>query len=194
MNINNFLFAGHLDEGEEIQAVVHRHVYIYLRDSFKAMGFGLLLPFFVLWVFPGTFPVVMLWLLFGVLGMTYHFIDWFFDAWLLTNMGIIDVEKNGLFDKSSTRIEYHMIEGIAYSVKGVLATFMGYGDITIDKMGTNTTVILKDSPSPKRVEKLLLRCQEEFVTERSYRDHSALKDMLSEMIAYHLQNDKIKKK
>ncbi|MBU1151191.1 hypothetical protein KJ632_00005, partial [Patescibacteria group bacterium] len=155
--------------------------------------FGLFMPLFFLILFPNSFLIAGIWLTVGFAGMLYHFIDWYYDAWLLTNFGILDIEKNGLFDKTSTRIEYHMIEGISYTVKGFIPTILNYGDITIDKMGAQTSVILKEAAAPKQVERMIMKYQERFVTEKSYRDHSALKDMLSEMIAYHIQNKKIKK-
>jgi hypothetical protein len=67
-----------------------------------------------------------------------------------------------------------------------------YGDIIIDKLGAQTQLILKDAANPKRVERRVLKCQEKYISARSVRDHGALKDMLSEMIAYHVQSGKVK--
>lgn len=132
-----------------------------------------------------------MWAFFGVCGLIYHFIDWYFDVWLLTTLGVIDIERNGLFDITSTRIEYHMIEGIAYNIKGFLQTLFNYGDITIDKLGAKTSVVLRNAASPKKLERKVMSYQEKYVYEKSIRDHQALKTMLSDMIAYHVQNNKI---
>ncbi len=104
---------------------------------------------------------------------------------------MVDVERNGLFDITATRVEYHMMEGMSYTIKGVLPTFLNYGDITVDKLGAQTFVVLKDASRPKKLERLVMKYQEQFVSERSVRDQHALKGMLSDMIAYHVQNDKI---
>ena len=87
-----------------------------------------------------------------------------------------------------------MMEGIAYSIKGFWQTLFRYGDTTIDKLGAQTSVILLDAASPKKLERLVMKCQEKYIYERSIRDHYALKDMLSDMISYHVQNDKIEPK
>jgi len=192
MNLYSFIFGSHLDDEEEIIDVAHRHLIIYIRDSFKTLFFGIVLPILFFFIFPEYPLIPLLWGGIGLIGMLYHFIDWFFDAWLITNTGVIDIERNGLFDRSSTRIEYHMIEGMSYNIRGVWQTIFNYGEITLDKLGANTTVLLKDGTNPKKIERKIMRYQEQFVKERSIRDHHALKDMLSEMIAYHVQNNKIK--
>lgn len=192
MSLKDLVFHGHLDEDEKILAVAHRHPFILCKDSFKTFFIGLILPLVFYAFFPQIYFVMVGWAVLGVVGMIYHFVDWYFDAFLITNVGIIDIERNGLFDRSSTRVEYHMIEGISYTIKGVMATILRFGDITIDKIGTQTSVLLKDCSHPKSIERLIMKHQADFVGDKSYRDHNTLKDMLSEMIAYHVQNDKIK--
>ena len=192
MSLRNFIYSGHLDDDEKILDTAHRHFFIYMKDAYKTFIFGMALPAMFFLFFPQAYFVVAIWGGIGVIGMLYHFVDWYFDAWLITNMGVLDIERNGLFDRTSTRIEYHMIEGLSYTIKGFWPTVLNFGDITLDKLGSKTTVILIDGASPKKVERMILHHQEEFVSDKSVRDHHALKDMLSEMIAYHVQNEKIK--
>ncbi len=180
-----------MEEDEKIIYVAHRHWFIYFKASFKAYILGIAAPLLFYYLFPGLYFVSLAWGAIGFLAVLYHLIDWYFDAWILTNTGIIDIEKNGIFDKSSTRIEYHMIEGISYNINGFWPIILNFGQIIIDKIGMNTQVILEDAANPKKLERRILKAQEKYVSERSVRDHSALKDMLSEMIAYHVTNNKI---
>lgn len=191
MKLRHYIFSSHLDEGEKILEVAHRHALVLKFDSFKTFMFGVIFPTLLYLIFPQALFICIVWWVIGFMGMLYHFIDWYFDAWLITNMGVIDIERNGLWERSSTRIEYHMIEGIGYTIKGFLQTIFNYGDITIDKLGAQTSVVLRDASSPKKVERKIMKYQEKFVSSKSIRDHGALKDMLSEMIAYHVQNGKI---
>jgi len=186
------LFRGYLDDGERILHIAHRHLIIFKLEAVKPFFFGILVPLFLYFLFPQLIFVFALWAFIGFLGVLYVFLDWYYDAWLFTNVGVIDIERNGLLDITNTRIEYHMVEGIAYQIKGWLPTIFNYGDITIDKIGARTSVILKDASHPRRLERILNKFQEKYVYERSVRDHHALKDMLSDMIAYHVQNDKVK--
>lgn len=186
------LFSSYLDDGERIVDIAHRHILVFKVAAAKTSFFGLILPLFLWYIFPQVpplFPVA--WMIVGVVGMVYHFVDWYFDVWLLTNMGVVDVERNGFFDVSATRIEYHMIEGISYQINGFVRTMFSYGDITIDKLGTKTAVVLRDAASPKKLERRVLKLQDQYVRTRSVRDHDALKGMLSDMIAYHVNSGRV---
>jgi hypothetical protein len=187
-------FRRYLDDGERIMSVVHRHILVFKIAAAKSGFFGLIMPLGLYWLFPRLAIVSIAWAMIGFFVVMYHFVDWYSDVWVLTNMGVIDLERNGFFDMTSTRIDYHMMEGISYQIKGVVRTLFNYGEITIDKLGSKTSVILKDAAGPKRVERLVMKYQEEFVNNKSVQDHYALKDMLSNMIAYHVQSKKIKTK
>ncbi|MFH1533607.1 MAG: hypothetical protein ABID64_01620 [Nitrospirota bacterium] len=191
MKFRDRIFSSFLDDGEKIMHVAHRHLIIFKIDSAKPMFFGIVIPAILYLFFPQVWPILALWGIAGLLGIFYYFIDWYYDAWLLTDAGVVDVERDGMFDITATRIEYHMMEGMSYTIKGVLQTFLNYGDITIDKLGAQTSVVLKDAASPKKLERLVMKYQEKFVNERSIRDHHTLKGMLSDMIAYHAQSGKI---
>ncbi len=192
MKFRDRLFAGHLDDGERILDIAHKHILVLKINSAKTLFFGILMPILGYYLFPQLPLVFVIWGAVGVFGLIYHFVDWFYDAWLLTNVGVIDIERNGFFDVTSTRIDYHMIEGISYNIKGIIPTLFNYGDITIDKLGAKTSVGLIDASNPRKLERLVMKYQEKYVFERSVRDHDALKNMLSEMIAYHIQNKKVK--
>jgi len=185
------LFDRYLDDGERALYIAHRHILIFKISAAKTTFFGLVIPAFLYLLFPGLVMPLLIWTALGIAGIIYHFLDWYFDVWILTNLGIIDLEYKGLFDFTSTRIEYHMIEGIAYNIKGLMPTVFNYGDMIVDKLGAQTQVTLKDAASPKKLERRIMNYQERYVSERSVRDHNALKGMLAEMIAYHVQNGSV---
>lgn len=195
MKFRERIFSGYLDEGEKIIRVAHRHIIIFKLDAAKPFFFGIAIPFVLYLFFPQVLPLFVLWWIGGLLGVFYYFIDWYYDVWLLTDFGVVDIERNGLFDITATRVEYHMMEGMSYTIKGVIPTIFNYGDITVDKLGAQTFVVLKDAASPKKLERLVMKLQEKYVYERSVRDHHTLKGMLSDMIAYHhVQNEKLNSK
>lgn len=191
MKLRHKFFKSHLDEGEYIIEIIHRHPLVLKFSSWKAFLLGITLPICFYLLFPQFFIIAFVWGMIGLGAMLYHFTDWYFDAWLITNEGIIDIEMNGLFEKNSARVEYHMIEGIGYKIKGVWQTMFNFGDVTIDKLGHHTSIVLMDAPNPRKVEKKVMYYQEKFLKSKSIRDHNALKDMLAEMIAYHVQSGKI---
>ncbi len=191
MDFGKYFFKGNLEEGEKILYIAHRHVLVLKLSSAKTSFFGIAMPIFLYILFPQLLIFVIPWLLCGFAGLAFQIFDWYCDVWILTNVGVIDIHRNGLFDITSTRIDYHMIEGISYRVNGVLQTIFNYGDITVDKLGSKTSVVLNDAANPKNLERIVMKYQEKYVADKSVRDHHALKGMLAEMISYHVQNQMI---
>jgi hypothetical protein len=185
MELSDLFFSSHLEEGERILRIAHRHFFILFKASVKSFFFGIVLPIALYLFFPQLVIVALIWLAMGIIVMFYHFIDWYFDAWIITNVAIIDIERNGLFDKKSKRIEYEMIDGIEYQITGFWQTILNFGDTSIDTMGTNLSLTLKDASNPKKLEKFITEYQEKYVNDKSFSDYNSLKTMLASMIAYH---------
>lgn len=192
MNLRRWIFSRYLDEGEKILHVAHKHIIVLKLKTAKISSFGIIAPAILYLLFPKGLIIFVIWVSIAIIAMSYEFLGWYLDAWLLTNTGVVDVQRDALFDFTSTRIEYHMIEGVSYTIKGFLQTVFNYGTITIDKLGTSTSVVLEEAASPKKLERLIMRYQERYVHDKSIRDHQVLKGMLSDMISYHVQNEKIK--
>lgn len=182
----NFLFSEYLEEGEKIHYVAHRHPFVLLQNIWRPILFTILLPLVFIFFLPAYLIFGAIWLLIGCLRVLYQFADWFFDVWLLTNSSVIDLDWNGFFSRGSNRLEYHMIEGVSYQYIGVLQTLLRYGDIYVQRVGSGVALALKDGLKPRRVESEVLKLQTRFITDKSYRDHDALKNLLSEMIHHHI--------
>lgn len=183
--IRDFLFKSYLGDGEQIVFVVHRHVFLESKSFFKIFFFGIFIPAFGWWLFPQVKIFAAVWLGFGALRFIYEFFDWYYDVWVVTNVSIIEIMWRGFFDKSSTRIEYHIIQGIGYEVKGLMPTLFNYGTITLDKF-TGTQSIFDGAVNPKKKAEMLTRAQEQFVTNKSFRDHRALQGILTDLLQRHV--------
>jgi hypothetical protein len=185
MDIRYILYRRHLDEGEEIYDVAYRHWLILKKKVWKPFLFCIL-PSVLLYIFlPMLWPVVIPWFAFGIAWYILKFFEWYYDCLLITNIGLIDIERRGVFDNTSKRIEYHMIDGISYQITGFLPTVLNYGDMIIDKLGAGVQINLKDAANPRRVDRTIMKHQEKFVKSKSFTDHESLKGMLAEMIATH---------
>lgn len=182
----NFLFSEYLEEGEKIHYVAHRHPIVLLENLWRPFLFSVLLPLLFIYFLPAYLIFGAIWLFIGFSRLLYNFADWFFDAWLLTNSSVIDLDWNGFFSRSSNRLEYHMIEGVSYQYIGFLPTIFRYGDIYVQRVGSGTALCLKEAYKPRKIESEVLKLQTRYVTDKSYRDHDALKNLLSEMIHHHI--------
>ena len=113
-----YFFKRYLDDGERILDVVHRHILVYKIEAAKTSFFGITIPVILYLFFPQAVIIFVIWIAIGLMGLLYHFVDWYFDVWLLTNFGVIDIERDGFFTVTSTRIDYHMMEGVSYTISG----------------------------------------------------------------------------
>jgi len=102
-------------------------------------------------------------------------------------MGVVSIEWTGFFDRSSARVEYPSIDGVSYTVKGVLQTFFNYGDVKLTTFGGPSDLLIKDASNPKRVEKNVLKYQEKFMTVRNFQDQEVLKQLLSDLVVQHVK-------
>lgn len=196
--IRDYLFRNYLDSDsdERILDVAHKHIILLKYSAGKSLLLGIAAPIFLYVLFPfrQVAVIAVVWGIVGIVGVIYHFVDWYFDAWLITDQGIVSIKRNGFFDVTTQKVDYHLIEDISYTIKGFTRTLLNFGDITIDRMSANTSVMLCDAANPKKLERKINAYRDKFVTERSVRDHEQLKSMLSDMIAYHSVSGKIRLK
>lgn len=75
----------------------------------------------------------------------YKVIDWYADAWVLTDRGIIDVRWSlMMLDTSFT--EYHDISSIQYSQESLFDKMFRIGDVTLHKMGDEIRIAYMYKP------------------------------------------------
>jgi len=184
MIIPNLLFHGHLDTDENITFVAHKHIFTAVKPITKTIFLGFLLPglFLILTPFPPFSYVSYVWLGLGTIKLIYNLADWYFDAWLITSMSMIDVQWDGFFSRSSTRIEYHAIKGVSYKINGFFGTVFNYGDIYIEVYAANTMFVLQNAAFPRRIERAVLDAQAKFIEKKSFEDHETLEELLTTMI------------
>lgn len=192
--IQQLIFGAFLDEEEKILYVAHRHIFIHLKIFIRTIFFGFLIPGLFYIFFPEAQIFWISWLILGVLFFIYNFLDWYYDAWVFTNMGLLSIEWNGFFDRSSTRIDYQMIEGISYSVRGITQTIFNYGDVVIERIGSASALELRDAYRPRKVEKKFSHFHNHYTTMQQYSNHETLKGLLSEMLHQHIQDHGVPKK
>jgi hypothetical protein len=181
-------FAGHLDDDEQIVIVVHKH---------WLMGVKVLwLPTVVLILVASILYFVRTRaILYGValaeLGVLIwwmrNFLDYFLDAWIVTNAGVIDLEWHGWFHRSATRVLYSDVQGVSYEVSGILATLCNYGSMTLEKISTGSTLNMPYVKRPKRVTALILKCMETYVHSKNLKDATTVQKILAEFVAGTLQ-------
>lgn len=180
-----YFFGEYLESGERVNLVCRRHILVMSGDFFKTFLVGFAFPVALFYFFPVMFWPMFLWMILGVLRVFYDIYDWYYRVWLITDRAIIDVRSPGLFDVSTTRIEYHMVEGVSYTVSGFFRTVFNYGDIILEKVGSGTSMTLEGASNPRRIERFILKYQEGYMEHHNYNSHETLKNLLTGMIYEH---------
>ncbi len=182
-----YFFGEYLEKGERIHAVVHRNIAVMTPVFLKIFIIGFIFPIFVIYFFPTLFWGGLCWMLFAIMRVFYDLYDWYYYVWLITDRGVIDIRSPSLFEVSTTRIEYHMVEGVSYTISGFWRTILGYGDVTLEKVGGNSTMAMQGLNNPKRLERQILKHQEEYMEHHNYNSHDSLKSLLSNMLYEHMK-------
>lgn len=183
------LFKPHLEPGEEIIDVFHRHPFVMLPSLGRILFFAFLVPLFLYYMFPEFVLFFALWMLAGVIRIIYLVFNWYHDALLATSVSLLKTYWNGFFDRSSSRLEYPMMEGISYTIQGFRRTVFNYGHVHVNRSGGSSLLELPDAINPPKVERLILTQQEKFTSSQGMQDSETLKSLLVTMIREHNKNN-----
>jgi len=183
MILDEIVFRSLLNKGETIQYVGHVHPFVIYPTLFKVLIFGVLMPAVGYYLFPLQ-PFLMVWAAWagcGAILFCYRVLQWYMDAWIVTNYGVIDHEWNSFFDQATTRIEYGNIEGISHEIKGFWGTILRFGNLQIEHMSGEPISIDKVA-SPRKIERSIVSHQNNFTRRQNFEDHGKLKDMLVNLL------------
>lgn len=182
--LQKILFAKHLDDDEVLVRVVHKHWLLGVKALFwptSWLAFAGLLAV--------AFPTRVMFVLAGIGALVFfvwwlrNFFDYYLDAWIVTNEGIIDIAWHGWFHRESSRILYSDIQGVSYEIKGVIGTLLHVGVISVEKISTGDSVSLESVKRPKKIESLLLSSQEKYLHKKNLRDGKEVQKMLASLLA-----------
>lgn len=189
MLIANFIFKPYLERTEEIYAVFHRHPFVIAMDLLRIVIFGFLVPLLLWLLFPEFILFFVLWMVFSFVRLVYVLLAWYHDVLLVTNVSLLDIEWEGFFDRTSARLEYPMIDGIACEIRGLTQTIFNFGLVSVNRAGAGKALQLKDAMNPRKVERKIMMYQEKFVTNQHLKDADALKGLLATMVRHHVKKE-----
>ena len=193
MILDRIFFGSHLQDDEKLIFVIHSHWFASYRPIFKVAFFGLAVPaiFFALLPVELSAWIFGIWFVLGIFRFFHEIADWYFDVFLITNLGVIDLDWRGIFDKSSTRIAFDDLVGISYEKSGFWASIFNFGDLLIQTDGT-TEINLKNAATPMRAEREILDAREKYSRDRGMEDEKVLKEILAGMVKRHVRGEKEK--
>lgn len=181
MILDRILFRHLLDKDEKLLMVAHVHPFMIYAQLLRVMFAGILVPALAYYLFPPLYPIWLVWALLGVILFSYRVLQWYLDAWVITNLSVIDFEWESPFTQSTNRIEYGNIDGITNEIKGFWGTIFRFGNIQITHV-SGTPLILNNVASPRKVERFIMEHQQNFVHQQGFSDQAKLKELLTKLL------------
>ena len=187
--IDKLLFHKHLEDEEVIARIVHKHWLIGLKFLFWPSVSFLLSWVSLALVYQYRFLVLLvaLWSIWSVVWWLRCFFDYYLDAWIVTNMGIIDLEWHGWFHRQSTRVLYSDIQGVSYEINGVLGTMLRFGTVSVEKISTGSVIALSSVGKPRSVEALILSNMEGYLHSKNLKNARHVQELLAGYVATQVQ-------
>ena len=91
------------------------------------------------------------------------FIDYYLDAYIITNQRIIDVHQNGLFNRVISGQNLSRVQDVTSKKKGILQTFFDYGDVFIQTAGESPNFEFYTIAKPNEVAQEILKYYHDIV-------------------------------
>lgn len=186
--LTKLLFHKHLEEDETLLRVVHKHWLLGMKTLFWPTLFiagGAVILLYN--TARGMVIFVSFWEFVFFIWWLRNFFDYYLDAWLITDQGIIDIAWHGWFHRQSTRTLFSDLQGVSYEIHGVIGTLLRYGTISIEKISTGSAISLEYVHNPKRVESLVVRSQEAYLHSKNMKDAKQIQSLLSTLVAEQIQ-------
>jgi hypothetical protein len=160
------------EEKEKVLLVLHRHWFDISSQFLVVIGMlFLLLGSFI--VLPRVFPAIdqganhnlFLFLenLFFMLAWIILFliwVDYYFDVWIVTDQRIVNIEQKGLFSRVVSELGLEKIQDITTDVKGVIPTFLNYGDLQVQTAAEQERFLFHNIPDPYEVKSVIMNFRE----------------------------------
>ncbi len=191
MIVQRLIFQKHLEDGERVLFAVHRHWVAVLFPFFQVAAFGFAAPwglYLIGFSAPAFFWLAVGWSLLAYFRLVYVFLDWYGDAWLVTDSSIVSVGWKGLFSNTASRIGFEDVEGVSYVIDGFWPTVLGYGEVTLKSVSGNILRLARAS-NPKKIELSIMRHHQGFLKNKEMKDSDGLRQLLSQMVLTQLRRD-----
>ncbi len=157
-----------IDPTEKVIRVVRKHWFVLLSQGFfyllmliiplVLITFIFNLPMMTELSFSGSALLLslfvgFLWLFLIWNAMFLTLTDYLLDVLIITDRRIFEIEQHGLFKRESSTFRIDRIQDVTVDIKGIIATFLDFGDIHIHTAGEGHDFTGKMMANPYSVKK-----------------------------------------
>lgn len=169
-------------ENEEIKMVIRRHWFVVVN----LFAFGALmavLPPFVYFIMTNYIHLKELSFSYFVIGSSIYYmfvvtmlyigwLDYYLDAAIITSDRVVDIDQEGLFNRTVSEVHYSRVQDSTASTKGIVENVLNFGDVHIQTAGASREFNLEKIPHPYKIAKLIIDIQQEVLKNSNHKhDH-----------------------
>lgn len=171
---DELFFSQYVSNGTKLVTIVHKHIIVIIDKIILNYFFGAILPSFLYYysdTLKGFIPffVLEIFLIGMFIKWLYDILDWYNDAWIVTEDGVIDLDWK-LFNSNSVAVKYAGIEWLEYIEKWFLDALLWKWDIVIHKVwGGNKFILENAATAMKNIEMIDKRLKE---TKKKIQSHA----------------------
>lgn len=167
-----------LEPGEVVQRAVRKHWFVLVIE---------VLPFFFLAILPLFLPSILdaltepgmvgidrivsmlsidnpwarlilgLWWLILWIAAFNTFTSYYLNQWIITSHRIIEIDQHGFFNRQVSSLLLNRVQDVTTDVRGLFATLLGYGTITVQSAGANDYFRMHGIPHPTDLRDLIMK-------------------------------------
>ncbi len=112
-------------------------------------------PYYNLLLFGESLATLFIWNFFFILWL-----DYYLDAWIVTDERIINIEQRGFFTRNISELKLTKIQDVTSEIIGVIPTVLDYGNIYVQTAGEKERFVFYEIPQPNQVKNAIIRLQE----------------------------------
>jgi uncharacterized membrane protein YdbT with pleckstrin-like domain len=83
--------------------------------------------------------------------------NYYLDVWTVTNKRLVTVDQRGLFFRDTGSFRLERLQDINVSIRGILATFLKYGDLQAETASEDRDFVARGIPDPQELKALILK-------------------------------------
>jgi hypothetical protein len=90
-----------------------------------------------------------------------EFTDYYLDTWIITNERIINIEQQGLFNRTASELDLAAVQDTTAEIRGIWQTLFTYGQVYVQTAGEKGRFHFKNIDNPEHVKELVTRLVED---------------------------------
>lgn len=112
--------------------------------------------------------------------------QWYVNALVMTNESLIIVDWPRLWERRSTRIDFHNLDEITVERTGIKSFMLNYGNLLLAKINGGGEHVVSNLSRPRRAARIMEDYREWHLDQKNFTEESALKGLLSGIVQRHV--------